>query len=71
MATLADLTALRDALERARFAGTLTVRSGDDSVTYKTDAEMRAALADLNAKIAAAGGTPRVRQLRIVSNKGL
>lgn len=71
MATLADLIALRDALERARFAGTLRVKSGDDEVTYRSDAEIRAALADLNAKIAAAGGTPRVRQVRIVSNKGL
>lgn len=71
MATLADMIAMRDALERARYAGTLKVKSGDDEVTYRSDAEMKAALADLNAKINAASGTAPVRQIRIISSKGL
>ncbi len=69
--TLAELIQLRDALERARFTGTLKVKSGDDEITYRSDAEMKAALADLEQKIAAASGTTTVRQVRISSSKGL
>lgn len=71
MATLADLIAMREALERARFAGTLKVKSGDDEVTYRSDAELKAAIADLNARIESASGTARVTQIRVVSSKGL
>jgi hypothetical protein len=39
-------------------------------ITYATDAEMAAALADLDRKIAAAGGS-RVFVVRIASSKGV
>jgi hypothetical protein len=70
MATLAEMQAMRDALVRARFAGTLRVRSGDEEVVYRSDAEMKAALADLDASIAAASGAPRTRLVYVTSSKG-
>lgn len=71
MATLAELIVTRDALQRARFTGTLKVKSGEDEVTYKTDAEMKAALIDLERQITAAGGSQRISVVRISSSKGL
>ncbi|KAA1052959.1 phage head-tail joining protein [Azospirillum argentinense] len=70
MATLAQLTAYRDALEAARYSGNRRVQTGATSVEFKTDAEMLAALNDLNRQIAAASDTP-IRQIRISSSKGL
>ncbi len=70
MATPAELQAWRDALEDARFSGTKVAEVGDYRVEYKTDAEMRRALADLDRRIAAATATP-VKEVRIYSTKGL
>ena len=69
--TLADMIAMRDRLTAARYAGVLKVKTGEDEVTYRSDAEMRAALADLETKIASASGTAPIRQIRIASSKGL
>lgn len=69
--TLADMIAMRDRLTAARYAGTLKVKTGEDEVTYRSDAEMKAALVDLEQKIATASGTAPVRQVRISSSKGL
>jgi hypothetical protein len=57
--TLTDLQAARDALLRARGSGVRRVRdqSGEE-VEYRSDSEMRAALAALDAEIAAAGKRP-------------
>lgn len=55
----------------ARFSGTQTVRSGDDLVTYRTDAEMKAAIDALDILIARMDGATPVRQVRIASSKGL
>lgn len=70
MADLAQLTAWRDALMESRFRGVRTVEYDGRRVTYSTDAEMAAALADLDRKIADAGGT-RVSVVRIASSKGV
>lgn len=70
MATLAQLLAYRDALEAARYAGTTSVSVDRHSVSYKSDTEMAAALADLERKIAAAS-TGRVITIRIASSKGV
>ena len=53
--TLAELTAARDALLRARAAGVRRVRdkSGEE-VEYRSDAEMARALAALDSEISAA-----------------
>ena len=49
--TLEELTACRNKLRRARFKGVMTVAIDGESVTYKTDAQMAAALASIEAEI--------------------
>ena len=68
MASLPNLEAMREALLKARFAGVRTVEYDGRRVTYASDAEMAAALADLDRHIAAASA-PRVAQVRISSSK--
>lgn len=69
MADLAQLTAWRDALMAARYRGVHTVEYDGKRVTYASDGEMAAALADLNRQIA--GATERISVVRIQSSKGL
>jgi hypothetical protein len=70
MADLTQLEAWRDALMRARYAGTRTVECDGRRVAYATDAEMATALADLERRLAAARDG-RVTQVRINSTKGV
>ena len=70
MSDLSQLTAWRNALMAARSWGVRTVEYDGKRVTYASDAEMAAALADLDRKIAAAGGS-RVSVVRIASSKGV
>ena len=52
MATLAQLQKWRDDLQDARFSGVRTVRdSNSEEITYKSDSEMRAALASIDTEI--------------------
>lgn len=67
-ADLAQLTAWRDALMAARYQGIRTVEYDGKRVTYASDSEMAAALADLNRQIA--GATGRISVVRIQSSKG-
>ena len=69
MTDLAQLTAWREALMAARYRGVRTVEYDGKRVTYATDGEMAAALADLNRQIA--GTTGRISIVRIQSSKGL
>ena len=69
MASLAQLTAWRDALMAARYQGVRTVEYDGKRITYASDGEMAAALADLNRQIT--GTTARVSVVRIQSSKGL
>ena len=69
MADLAQLTACRDALMAARSRGIRTIEYDGKRVTYASDGEMAAALADLNRQIA--GATERISVVRIQSSKGL
>lgn len=69
MADLAQLTTWRDALMAARYRGVRTVEHDGKRVTYASDGEMAAALADLNRQIA--GATDRISVVRIQSSKGL
>jgi hypothetical protein len=69
MADLAQLTAWRDALMAARYRGVRTAEYDGKRVTYATDGEMAAALADLNRQIT--GATDRISVVRIQSSKGL
>lgn len=71
MADLATLQAERDALRKARNAGVRVLEVDGRRVEYKTDAEMRQALLDLDRQIAAAQGQQRsFGVVRIISEKG-
>lgn len=70
MATLSELTALRDSLVKARATGVLSVRNGDHQVTYKTDAEMKDALDYLERQISAAISTKTMQPFRVAYDKG-
>ena len=68
--TLEEMTGRRDALLAARYRGVRTVEVEGRRVTYATDAEMAAALADLERRIAAAGSGRR-RVVLTSASKGL
>ena len=70
MADLVQLTAWRDALMAARYQGIRTVEYDGKRVTYASDAEMAAALADLNRQMAMTG-PQRVSVVQIRSSKGI
>jgi len=66
-----DLQSLRDDLARQRGRGVRRVEMSDGmSIEYKTDAEMSAAIADLDRQIAAAGSA-RPRALKFSHSKGV
>lgn len=71
MATLAELIELRDALERARFAGLRRVVYAGRETEYKSDAEMKTALVDLNRKITAASASTASPFVTFTTSKGL
>ena len=69
--TLDELTRQRTALLAARYRGVRTVEVDGRRITYATDAEMAAALADLEKRIGQAEtGTPR-RRILTSASKGL
>lgn len=68
---LARLIEQRDALQSARYSGAMRIRAGDKWFDYKSDAEMRRALEDIEAEIAAAQGHRRKRLIRTMATKGL
>ncbi|PPB79357.1 hypothetical protein LV82_02975, partial [Albidovulum inexpectatum] len=65
----ASTASVQDALMAARYRGVRTVEYDGKRVTYASDGEMAAALADLNGQIA--GATDRISVVRIQSSKGL
>jgi hypothetical protein len=69
--SLEEMNAQRDALLAARYRGVRTVEYDGRRITYATDAEMAAALADLEKRIAQAEtGMPR-RRILTSATKGL
>ena len=63
---------LLTALQEARFAGLRSVSYDGTTVSYGSDAELAAAIRDLEARIAAASGIPaRRRRWGTVATKGL
>lgn len=68
MATTEDLTAWRDALERAIFQGVREVEYNGTKTVYRSQREMEAALARLNQRL---GSSVRVSKIQISSTKGL
>jgi hypothetical protein len=69
--TLEDHKVLRNALFQALCQGVLTVKAGDKSVTYKSNKEMRDALALLDEKIALLEGRGKIKRILTYGRKGL
>jgi len=61
----------RDALLQALYQGVLTVKAGDKSVTYKSNKEMRDALALLDEEIALLEGRGKIKRILTYGRKGL
>ena len=69
---LERMRALLAALQEARYAGVRSLSYDSKTLTYGSDAELAAAIADLEIRIAAAtAGTPRRRRWGTVATKGL
>ena len=66
----AELESLLDALIRARAQGVRSLLYDGKRVEYGTDAEMAAAIADLERRIATAGATA-VKTIAFLSRKGV
>jgi len=62
---------LLSALQEARYAGVRSVSYDGRTVTYGSDAEMAAAITDLEGRIATLSGTERRRRWGTVASKGL
>jgi hypothetical protein len=69
--TLEEMTAQREALLAARFRGVRTVEIDGRRVTYATDAEMAAAITDLERRIDGAQVGGRRRRILTSASKGL
>ncbi|PKP79162.1 MAG: hypothetical protein CVT81_00285 [Alphaproteobacteria bacterium HGW-Alphaproteobacteria-3] len=69
--TLEDMIARRDALLAARWRGVRTVEVEGRRITYASDAEMAAALGDLERRIAGEQTGARRRIVRTTASKGL
>jgi hypothetical protein len=69
--TIEGLTAQRDMLLAARYRGVRTVEIEGKRVTYATDAEMAAAITDLERRIEAATEGGRRRRILTSASKGL
>ena len=68
MATQADLIGFRDRLERALTLGVREIQDSDGSrIVYRGAAEIRSALAYVNAQLAA----QPVKTIRFITSKGL
>ena len=70
MATQAELLARLDKLRQQRASGTRAVQAGDKRVEYRPDAELAAAIADVERQLAEAGGQP-VHTIVFSTSKGL
>ena len=70
MPGVVELQTRLDALRDLRANGIREARFGEDTVAYKSDAEMAAAIADLERQIAGASGRPLPRFINIRSTKG-
>lgn len=70
MTDLADLETRLTALKALRSKGVKLVEYGDQRVEYRSDAELAAAIADLERQVAAAVGKP-VRMVQFATSKGM
>ena len=65
------MQALLTALQEARFSGLRSVSYDGKTLTYGSDAELAAAISDLEARIARATGATRRRRWSTIATKGL
>ena len=65
------MRALLGALQEARFSGLRSVSYDGKTLNYGSDAELAAAISDLEARIARAAGTSRRRRWGTLATKGL
>lgn len=70
MPTVQELQARLDTLQKHRAGGALSLEVGGKRITYKSDADMASAAADLERQIAALTTTP-VTTIRVAATKGL
>lgn len=71
MATITDLRSRREALAAQRASGVARVSYDGKTVDYRTVAEIDRALEVLDREIASAEGRRIVRQVRVMTDKGL
>ncbi len=69
--TLCELKKQRKILFHALCQGVLTVKAGDKSVTYKSNKEMRDALALLDEEIAFLEGRGKIKRILTYGMRGL
>lgn len=68
---LERMRTLLAALQEARYAGVRSVSYDGKTITYGSDAELAAAISDLEARVSAATGAPRRRRWGTFAAKGL
>ena len=71
MPTTAELKTRREALAASRSSGVARVSYDGKTVDYRSLAEIDRAIEVLDREIAAAGGRKIIRQVRVVTAKGL
>ena len=71
MATAAELRARRDALAVQRSSGVARVSYDGKTVDYRSVTEIDRAVEALDREIAAAEGRKIIRQVRVITTKGL
>lgn len=70
MTHVLELQARLEALREIRASGVREAAFGNDRVVYRTDAELAAAIADLERRIAAATAMRPVRTVLVSTSKG-
>jgi len=71
MTTIAELKTRRDALSAQRSSGVARVSYDGKTVDYRSIAEIDRAIEVLDREIAAAEGRKIIRQVRVITSKGL
>lgn len=71
MATIAELKSRREALAASRASGVARVSYDGKTVEYRSLAEIDRAIDVLDREIAALEGRSMIRQVRVISTKGL
>jgi len=71
MTTISDLKIRREALSAQRSSGVARVSYDGKTVDYRSIAEIDRAIEVLDREIAAAEGRKIIRQVRVITSKGL